>query len=292
MLEIEDLNLLSILYETKSMKETAKALKIKDASVKSKLDQMETKISIKLVSLNADAVIFTNAGLSLAKDAEYIIKYIRSAITNSQIIDMDDKMKLKVGSAIFSPDRILLSSLEGLKDELKNIEIERVHVFSMEETLKHLESHVDILSTYYDDRLLKKYSLSALELKKEKAMIALSNKSELKDLSLLDIEDLYGKRLYIYKKGYLKAFDQIRADIKEYHKSIEVETIDSFDLNLENKIDEEDACLLTFKEMEGCFSDLILKPVLWNYSTQFGILYKKDANDKVKKVINLLKAQN
>lgn len=292
MLEIEDLNLLSILYETKSMKETAKALKIKDASVKSKLDQMETKISIKLVSLNADAVIFTNAGLSLAKDAEYIIKYLRSAITNSQIIDMDDKMKLKVGSAIFSPDRILLSSLEGLKDELKNIEIERVHVFSMEETLKHLESHVDILSTYYDDRLLKKYSLSALELKKEKAMIALSNKSELKDLSLLDIEDLYGKRLYIYKKGYLKAFDQIRADIKEYHKSIEVETIDSFDLNLENKIDEEDACLLTFKEMEGCFSDLILKPVLWNYSTQFGILYKKDANDKVKKVINLLKAQN
>ncbi len=292
MLEIEDLNLLSILYETKSMKETAKALKIKDASVKSKLDQIETKISIKLVSLNADAVIFTNAGLSLAKDAEYIIKYIRSAITNSQIIDMDDKMKLKVGSAIFSPDRILLSSLEGLKDELKNIEIERVHVFSMEETLKHLESHVDILSTYYDDRLLKKYSLSALELKKEKAMIALSNKSELKDLSLLDIEDLYGKRLYIYKKGYLKAFDQIRADIKEYHKSIEVETIDSFDLNLENKIDEEDACLLTFKEMEGCFSDLILKPVLWNYSTQFGILYKKDANDKVKKVINLLKAQN
>ena len=292
MLEIEDLNLLSILYETKSMKETAKALKIKDASVKSKLDQMETKISIKLVSLNADAVIFTNAGLSLAKDAEYIIKYIRSAITNSQIIDMDDKMKLKVGSAIFSPDRILLSSLEGLKDELKNIEIERVHVFSMEETLKHLESHVDILSTYYDDRLLKKYSLSALELKKEKAMIALSNKSELKYLSLLYIEDLYGKRLYIYKKGYLKAFDQIRADIKEYHKSIEVETIDSFDLNLENKIDEEDACLLTFKEMEGCFSDLILKPVLWNYSTQFGILYKKDANDKVKKVINLLKAQN
>ena len=292
MLEIEDLNLLSILYETKSMKETAKALKIKDASVKSKLDQMETKISIKLVSLNADAVIFTNAGLSLAKDAEYIIKYIRSAITNSQIIDMDDKMKLKVGSAIFSPDRILLSSLEGLKDELKNIEIERVHVFSMEETLKHLESHVDILSTYYDDRLLKKYSLSALELKKEKAMIALSNKSALKDLSLLDIEDIYGKRLYIYKKGYLKAFDQIRADIKEYHKSIEVETIDSFDLNLENKIDEEDACLLTFKEMEGCFSDLILKPVLWNYSTQFGILYKKDANDKVKKVINLLKAQN
>lgn len=292
MLEIEDLNLLSILYETKSMKETAKALKIKDASVKSKLDQIETKISIKLVSLNADAVIFTNAGLSLAKDAEYIIKYIRSAITNSQIIDMDDKMKLKVGSAIFSPDRILLSSLEGLKDELKNIEIERVHVFSMEETLKHLESHVDILSTYYDDRLLKKYSLSALELKKEKAMIALSNKSELKDLSLLDIEDLYGKRLYIYKKGYLKAFDQIRADIKEYHKSIEVETIDSFDLNLENKIDEEAACLLTFKEMEGCFSDLILKPVLWNYSTQFGILYKKDANDKVKKVINLLKAQN
>lgn len=292
MLEIEDLNLLSILYETKSMKETAKALKIKDASVKSKLDQIETKISIKLVSLNADAVIFTNAGLSLAKDAEYIIKYIRSAITNSQIIDMDDKMKLKVGSAIFSPDRILLSSLEGLKDELKNIEIERVHVFSMEETLKHLESHVDILSTYYDDRLLKKYSLSALEIKKEKAMIALSNKSELKDLSLLDIEDLYGKRLYIYKKGYLKAFDQIRADIKEYHKSIEVETIDSFDLNLENKIDEEDACLLTFKEMEGCFSDLILKPVLWNYSTQFGILYKKDANDKVKKVINLLKAQN
>ena len=292
MLEIEDLNLLSILYETKSMKETAKALKIKDASVKSKLDQIETKISIKLVSLNADAVIFTNAGLSLAKDAEYIIKYIRSAITNSQIIDMDDKMKLKVGSAIFSPDRILLSSLEGLKDELKNIEIERVHVFSMEETLKHLESHVDILSTYYDDRLLKKYSLSALELKKEKAMIALSNKSELKDLSLLDIEDLYGKRLYIYKKGYLKAFDQIRADIKEYHKSIEVETIDSFDLNLENKIDEEAACLLTFKEMEGCFSDLILKPVLWNYSTQFGIIYKKDANDKVKKVINLLKAQN
>ena len=231
---------------------------------------------------------FTDAGKSLAEDASFIIKYANSAISKARMLEAEENFSLKIGTSFTTSDKDIMGLLEEKKDRLGSLTLRSVHFFSLEETLSHLESHVDILSTFYDERLLKRYALSAIEIGRERVMLAMSKGDELSSVPLLDIEDLYGRRLYIPKKGYLKVFDQLRSDILEFHKEIEIVSFDQYSPDLEKKIEEEGAFLASFAAIKWAMGDLMLKNVLWNYSTQYGIIYKRDASDKVRAVINAL----
>ena len=83
-------------------------------------------------------------------------------------------------------------------------------------------------------------------------------------------------------------FDQLRSDILEFHKEIEIVSFDQYSPDLERKIEEEGAFLASFAAIKWAMGDLMLKNVLWNYSTQYGIICKRDASDKVRAVINAL----
>lgn len=286
-----DIEALCILYEKKDYKAAAHALGMKETTLKSRVTALEEKYGVRILLAEKDDAIFTNAGKSLAQDALFMIRYSNSAIQKAQRIEAEENLSLKVGTSYMAPGKELVSALEKRRKDLGSLMFHPVHFFSMEETLRHLESHVDILASFYDERLLKKYSLSALEMRKERLMLAIAEDDELKAVPMLDIEDLYGRKVYIYKKGYLKAFDQLRADIMEYHKQIEIITFDRYSAELEKEIEEKKAFLATFKSIAESMPSLSLKPVLWNYSTAFGILSKKDASDKVRKVIEILKKE-
>ncbi len=287
----KDIEVLATLYEKKDFKGASRALGLKEATLKGKIASLEERFGIRILAEDKGEPIFTRAGKSIAEDAIFIIKYSNTAIGKAQHLEVEDGFFIKVGSSMLSPEKELLSLLEERKTQIEPLAWQSVHFFSIEETLKHLESHVDILSTFFDERLLKKYSLSAIELRKERLMVALRKDAELASVPMLDVEDMYGKKLYIYRKGYLKAFDQLRADIMEYHKDIEIVSFDAYDEKLERRIEEEDSFLVTFKPLEEGMSMLTLRPVLWNYSSPFGILCKKEASAKVRKIIEVLKKE-
>ena len=288
MVSIVDLELLNVMHMTKSLKESANKLRLKEQSIRNRIESMERNIGLDLASFNSDSILFTKAGLSLAKDAEFIIRYINTSVSNARLIGIEEAMALRVGTAMIAPEKLLIEKLEEKKEELKPLNFMKCHIFSIEETLRSLESHIDILATYYDERLSAKYSLESIELRKSKVMLAFSGNKSLMEVPMLDIEDIYGKKLYIYRKGYLKAFDAVRADIKEYHKEIEIVSFDSYSPKLVEEVERENAFLVAFREMEESLAGLTLKPVLWKYSSLFGILYKKDPSDKVRKVLKAL----
>ena len=285
-----DMEALSALYEEKEFKRAAKRLKVSKSALKTRISSLEERVGISLVtSAKEEGAIFTNAGKSLAEDSAFVIRYIISALEKARMIEAEDESRIRIGMSTFSPRKEFESCLETLKDRLYPLSWQAVHFYSMEETLRNLESHVDVLTSFYDERLLKKYSLSAIEMRKEKLMIAMRKDSELSEIPLLDMEDLYGRRLYIQKKGYLRSFDQLRADIAEYHRQIDVITFDSYSEGLEEKVEREDALLIAFQALEENLAHLTLKPVLWNYSSPFGILYKKEPKNKVASLIAILK---
>lgn len=283
-----DIEALCVLYEKKDFKSASRSLKIKEASLKAKIGMLEERYGVHILSSDKGEVLFTDAGKSLAEDASFIIKYANSAISKARMLEAEENFSLKIGTSFTTSDKDIMGLLEEKKDRLGSLTLRSVHFFSLEETLSHLESHVDILSTFYDERLLKRYALSAIEIGRERVMLAMSKGDELSSVPLLDIEDLYGRRLYIPKKGYLKVFDQLRSDILEFHKEIEIVSFDQYSPDLERKIEEEGAFLASFAAIKWALGDLMLKNVLWNYSTQYGIIYKRDASDKVRAVINAL----
>lgn len=285
-----DMEALAALYEEKDFKRAAKRLSVSESALKTRISSIEERAGISIVtSAKEEGAIFTNAGKSLAEDFAFVIRYIISAMEKARMIEAEDESRIRIGMSTFSPRKEFESALATLKDRLFPLSCQTVHFYSMEETLRNLESHVDVLTSFYDDRLLKKYSLSAIEMRKEKLMVAMRKDCQLAEIPLLDMEDLYGKRLYIQKKGYLRSFDQLRSDIAEYHGEIDVITFDSYSEALEEKVEREDALLISFQALEENLAHLTLKPVLWNYSSSFGILYKKEPKSKVASLITLLK---
>ncbi len=286
----KDIEALSALYEKKSFCASAEALGIKESSLKSRIEALEKRYRIRiLLGINEGDALFSPAGASLAEDARFIMRYAKTALENAGRLEREYDESVKIGSAFMAPEKEIYSLLEKRGEDLKDIRIRTAHFFSSEDALKGLGRDADILATLFDERMLKKHSLGQIELRREKLMLALSSSSDLIDVPMLDIEDLYGKKIYIYRKGYLKAFDQLRSDIAEYHKEIEAVSYESINAELEIKIEEEGSFLATFRPFENSLSRLALKPVLWNYSSSFGIIYKNTLSKNASLVIEKIR---
>ena len=167
-----DMEALAALYEEKDFKRAAKRLRVSESALKTRISSIEEKAGISIVtSAKEEGAIFTNAGKSLAEDFAFVIRYIISAMEKARMIEAEDESRIRIGMSTFSPRKEFESALETLKDRLSPLSCQTVHFYSMEETLRNLESHVDVLTSFYDDRLLKKYSLSAIEMRKEKVYV-------------------------------------------------------------------------------------------------------------------------
>ena len=120
----------------------------------------------------------------------------------------------------------------------------------------------------------------------DEAMLEFEKEARTPDPSSLSREERLNTEVY---RGSLEKLTKAEKILNENDISEPLYTFLLKDFSLEQKVEGEDALLLSFQSLEENLAHLTLKPVLWNYSSSFGILYKKEPKSKVASFISVLK---
>ena len=139
---------------------------------------------------------------------------------------------------------------------------------------------------------------SAVELSHGPLAVAVSASGRLAGRRRLDIEDLYGGRLYVPCHGFTRKTDVLAADLREFHPRISIEERDGLTGTFLSHLEEEGEFILV-SSMQDLSSyglkvlavdwvytvsyayGLKVLAVDWVYTVSYGLLYSSRPSQKV-----------
>lgn len=223
---------------------------------RSTVAEIERECSIKV----SDAKRLTKSGIIVKRALEEYIKY------SDALLDVIKKECMSAESCLFAASSAFYneSYIEG---EKKTVTIS----LPPDETAALLNSEIDAFYFYYDDKFLKSNMLKAEEKKYFCPEIEMSSKDELKNLENLEIEDLYGRVLYVPQSPNNRYIDMLVSDLTSFHKKINIKTFPYYCESIEKRVIDEQNLLLSFEPFR-IREDAERKRVNWNYKVPFGVL--------------------
>lgn len=91
-----------------SFNKAAEQIYITPTAVIKQINLLEANLGVKLFDRNHRGLTLTKAGISLYKDAKYIIQYCKDSVIRAQNAMQEDTQILRIGSSPLTPAQILL----------------------------------------------------------------------------------------------------------------------------------------------------------------------------------------
>lgn len=146
----------------------------------------------------------------------------------------------------------------------------------------------DLVSSVYNDQVLKKYHLQALKLNETPLKLSITVTNSLSKKDQITLNDLSDQTVALPEKGKFDCFDKARAFLEQNPK-IHTKTIPGFDMNILNKCVSNNWILCSAEDWQIAHPLLKSKSFNWNCNAQFGIIYNDKSNAATKNLIKTLK---
>lgn len=269
-----------------SFNKAAEESHITPTAVIKQINLLEADLGIQIFERTHRGLALTKAGISLYKDAKYIIGYCRDSVTRAKNAMQEDTNIIRIGTSPMTPAQILVElwpKIHALCPEIKFqlIPFENTPE-NAREILANLGQNIDVVAGIFDETMLNVRQCSGFEISREPLCCAVSIHHRLADKNKLEVQDLYGENLMLMHRGWSHYVDRLRDDIWKNHDQINIIDFDFYDVGVFNRCENSNDILMAVGAWANVHPLLKVIPVRWEHTIPYGLLHSKTPSRTVK----------
>ena len=273
-----------------SFNKAAEQSYITPTAVIKQINLLEDGLDVKLFERTHRGLHLTKAGKSLYQDAKYIIGYCKESVTRAKNAMQEDTNVVRVGTSPMTPGQFLLDLWPQVHEIHPKLKFQMVNFDNTPENareiLGNLGQNIDLVAGIFDDTMLNLRGCAAVEISREPICCAVSIHHRLAGKNTLQIKDLYGENLMLMHRGWSHYVDQLRDDICENHKQINIIDFDFYNLEIFNRCENSNDILMATRTWEGVHPLLKIIPVEWEHTIPFGLLHSPKPSKMVERFLS------
>lgn len=273
-----------------SFNKAAEQSYITPTAVIKQINLLEDGLDVKLFERTHRGLHLTKAGKSLYQDAKYIIGYCKESVTRAKNAMQEDTAVLRIGTSPMTPAQILVELWPKIHSICPETKFQLIPFDNTPENareiLGNLGQNIDVVAGIFDDTMLNLRGCAAVEISREPICCAVSIHHRLAGKNTLQIKDLYGENLMLMHRGWSHYVDQLRDDICENHKQINIIDFDFYNLEIFNRCENSNDILMATRTWEGVHPLLKIIPVEWEHTIPFGLLHSPKPSKMVERFLS------
>lgn len=277
-----------------SFSKAAEKAHISPTAVIKQINLLEASLEVKLFERTHRGLNLTKAGLSLYRDAEYIIQYSRDAAARAKNAMQEEINLIRIGTSPITPAQVLVALWPQIHAQCPDIKFQLVPFENTRENareiLKNLGRNIDLVAGIFDNTMLNLRQCEGLELSRQPLCCAVSIHHPLAAKNKLEIQDLYGENLLIMQRGWSRYVDKLRDDLQEHHRQICLIDFDFYDISIFNRCENSNDILLATESMANVHPLLKVLPVNWPHTIPFGLLHAPAPSAAVRRLLEAVKS--
>lgn len=275
--------------ENHSFSKAADKLFMSHTSVMKQVNQLETKLGVKLFKRSSHGVTLTEAGRSFYKDTLKIMHFSEEAVQRARNADASSVRKIRIGNFSLYPCYTFLELWDEMEDSCPQFKLQIVNFHDDEEYYFKPDGSCDFVIGPYS-AYAERPNLQFIPVGQYRFCLTLPRKSPLAKKNVLSFRDLEHCRLMIMRRGTSPVNDKIRQDILDAHLDIMIEDI-SPDYNIQtfNHCVESNAVLLSLECWEHIHPMLVNIPLEPTYLLPYGIIVSKEPSEDMQEFLSLIK---
>lgn len=277
-----------------SFTKAADRLYLSPTAVMKQINSLERHLDLKLVDRAPSGVRLTTAGALIYHDAKLMIEYSKKSIGGAKAAVHAMDTTFCIGTSLLNPAKPFMDLWYKVNKDFPEY---KLHLVPFEDNhegiltvIKQLGEVFDFLIGVCDS----KSWLSLCEflpLGRYKKMVAVQREHRLGKKERIDLKDLYGETLMMVEQGDSGINDFIRNDLEKNHPQIRIEDTPTFyDMSVFNRCAETGNVLLTIECWKDVHPGLVSIPVNWDYSIPYGLLYRGDESEDIRRFVEAVKA--
>ena len=276
-----------------SFNKAAEQAFITPTAIIKQINSLETGLNVKLFERTHRGLHLTKAGMSLYKDAGYIIQYCKDAVIRAQNAMQEDTSVIRIGTSPMTPAGILVELWPKIHALCPEIKFQLVPFENTPENARHilanLGQEIDVVAGIFDDTLLDLRSCAGFEISREPLCCAVSIHHPLAEKNLLTCADLYGENLLLMRRNWSRYVDELRDELWRDHSQIKIVDFDFYSVEVFNRCENSNDLLMAVRIWENVHPLLRVIPVEWEHSIPYGLLHSPAPSDTVQRFLEALK---
>lgn len=277
-----------------SFNKAAEQLFITPTAVIKQMNLLEEKLGVKLFERTHRGLKLTKAGVSLYKDAKYIIQYCKGSVIRAQNAMQECDNVIRIGTSPMTPANILVELWPKIHALCPEIKFQLVPYENTPENareiLKNLGQNIDVIAGIFDDTLLNLRSCAGFEISRQSLCCAVSIHHRLAERNALTVQDLYGENLMLMHRDWSHYVDELRDDLWQNHPQIHIVDFDFYNVEVFNRCENSNDILLAVQAWDNVHPLLKVIPVDWNHSIPYGLLHSKTPSVTVQRFLDATQA--
>ena len=260
-----------------SFNKAAERLYISPPAVIKQINLLEEDLGLQLFVRTHRGLQLTPAGQSLYQDARYIIQYCNDSITRARSAMQESEKVIRIGTSPMTPAQFLVDLWPRVQQYRPDLKFQLVPFDNTpqnaREILSNLGQNIDVVAGIFDDTMLELRRCAGLELSREPICCAVSAYHPLAQKDSLKVQDLYGEKLMLIRRGWSHYVDLLRDDIWKNHPQIQIVDFDFYDTSVFNDCENRGCVLMAVESWHYVHPLLKILPVDWGYTIPFGLLH-------------------
>ncbi len=276
-----------------SFNRAAERMYITPTAVIKQINLLETSLDVKLFERTHRGLSLTKAGVSLYKDAKYIIQYCKDSASRAKNAMQGDTDIIRIGTSPMTPAQALLEHWPAIHECCPEIKFQMVpfdnSLENARQILGNLGQGIDVVVGLFDEVLLNLRRCAGFEISREPLCCAVSIYHPLAAKNRLRVEDLYGENLLMMHRNWSRYVDELRDDLWKNHPQVNVIDFDIYSVEIFNRCENGNDALLCVQPWSNVHPLLKVIPVDWEYSMPYGILHSPTPSKTVEKFLGALR---
>ncbi len=277
-----------------SFNRAAEQLFITPTAVIKQINLLESSLDVQLFERTHRGLQLTKAGVSLYKDAKYIIQYCRDSVSRAKNAMQGDASIIRIGSSPMTPAQALVELWPAIHTQCPEIKFQIVPFENTPENAKkilgNLGEEIDVVAGMFDETLLSLRSCAGFELSREPLCCAVSIHHPLAQKNSLTAEDLHRKNLLMMHRDWSKYVDELRDDLWEHHPEINIIDFDFYNVDVFNRCENSNDILLAIPMWANVHPLLKAIPVDWHHTVPYGLLHSPQPSKQVEKFLKAIQS--
>ncbi len=273
-----------------SFNKAAEESYITPTAVIKQINLLEADLGVRLFERSHRGLKLTKAGLSLYKDAKYIISYCRESVTRAKNAMLESASVIRIGTSPMTPAQILVELWPKIHELCPEIKFQLIPFENTPENareiLANLGQNIDTVAGIFDETMLNLRQCAGFEIAREPICCAVSVHHRLADKNSLTVEDLYGENLMLIHRGWSHYVDRLRDDILEHHSQINIIDFDFYDVGIFNRCENSNDVLMAVRAWTNVHPLLKIIPVEWEHTIPYGLLHSKKPSEAVERFLS------
>lgn len=274
--------------DTGSFAKAAKVLYISTTAVIKQINQLEDRLGVKLLVRSPRGIKLTEAGKVFYPDAKRIIALSEEAVAKVRRVQ-GEPSRIRIGTSVLTAKRLLQAITKAARESDLNVRIEMVPFENAPDVssdiLSNLGKKLDIVVAMCETSEERSYAVQPLSY--EPLCVGVSYNNPLARKERLEVEDLYGRNLLIFQRGFNSDIDLLRDELEQNHPEVKLTSVPFMDMRIFNHCENSSDMMMAIEKWQEVHPMLRIIPVNWDFKVPYGLLYSHSPSHIVQAFVDM-----